>query len=461
MEAKNVSRRDFLRFTSAVAAGAVLASCSPQQSTSAPAESGAPSEGEGLTTDEITLRMWHWDNFLAEGYEPIAEKFTEEHPNITIAIEMTAYGEYSQKVAASIAGGTPPDVVGTVAEHFTNMAGQDQLIDLKPFADGTNFDVNDYLKGNLSQNSWGGKLLSIPYTSDAMWIFFNKDLFEQKGEKTPYDYWKEGNWTWETVGNVAEKFSSGEGTDKVFGYGGFGYGNYFEVLPALSSNGTSLFDEQYTKCQLDSDAAFDVYNWGYGMRKYAPGAEDQQSGTPQSGRVAMWLDWSPYGLVYAETMPFKYSYAPPPAAPATKKYVYCGDAPGFGILKGVKYTDESWAWIARINERDAIETVFNNTGQEPPRVSMALDPELWNKNTKYPESAAALALTEARMKGGAFYNTPKVSNFLEMWNAHNEELSLAWADSQSLEEALTKANNRINDLLKDANVDQDKLYWES
>ncbi len=59
----------------------------------------------------------------------------------------------------------------------------------------------------------------------------------------------------------------------------------------------------------------------------------------------------------------------------------------------------------------------------------------------------------------AFYNTPKVSNWLEMWQAHNEELSLAWAEEESLEVALGKIVDRINNLISEAEIDPDQLYW--
>lgn len=235
------------------------------------------------------------------------------------------------------------------------------------------------------------------------------------------------------------------------------YGNYFESLPYLASNGIGLFDEEYTTCMLGDPKALELYRWGYDLRQFAPGPEDQQTGTPQSGHVIQWIDWSPYGVVYAPTMPFTYSYAPPPASPTTKKHVFCGDAPGFGILKGAKYPDETWAVIEWIYTPEALEAVFIATGTEPSRMSVATDPDMWKRNTKFPDSQIALELTVERFKG--FYNTPKTSNFVEMWQAHNEEVSLAWADEQPLPDALEKANERINALLEEADIDPDRLYW--
>ncbi len=47
-----------------------------------------------------------------------------------------------------------------------------------------------------------------------------------------------------------------------------------------------------------------------------------------------------------------------------------------------------------------------------------------------------------------------------MWQAHNEELSLAWSDDETLEGALDKVVDRINGLISEADIDQDQLYWK-
>ena len=463
MKEKRINRRDFLKVASTVAVGSMLAACAPKTTTS-PTEAGkeAPTEGpKGLTTEEITLRLWHWDSFLADCYNQVGANFTKQHPNMKVAVELTAYGEYSQKVAASIAGGVPPDVVGTIGEHFTNMAGQDQLFDLDAYIQASKFDISDYHPGNLSQNSWGGKLLAIPYTADGMWWFYNVDEFTKKGLKTPYQYWKEGTWDWDTAMSLAKELTSGEGVTKNFGYGGLDYGNYYDVLPSSVSNGgTGLFDEKYTACQLSGEKYVQLLQWGIDMRPYSPGPEEQATSNPQSGRVMQWMDWSPMGPSYSKSFPFKFSYAPPPPSPRTKKLVFCGDAPAFGILKEVKHPDESWALVMWLNTPESTTIIFNVTGQEPPRMSVAQDPNLWSNNKAFPDSAIGHELTVTRFKEG-FYNTPKVSNFAEMWQAYNEEISLAWVDKQSLADATSKANDRINALLKEATIDQDRLYWTS
>ncbi|MBI1881527.1 MAG: extracellular solute-binding protein [Chloroflexi bacterium] len=462
MTKKGLSRRDFLRLTATTAVGALLTNCAPAQTPAAESSTSAGATApaaEAPPMEEITLRLWHWDNFLADPWLNEGKLFTEQHSNIKVVVEMTPYEEYSQKVNATIAGGTPPDVAGTVGEHFTNMAGKGQLIDLKPYIEKDKFDIGDWHPGNLSQNSWGGVLLAIPYSADGMWWFYQIEEFQKHGLKTPNEYWKEGKWNWDTVKELAAKLTSGEGAEKVYGCGAINYDFYFEILPYIASNGGDFFDQEYTKCIITDPKTAEVYQWAYDMRQYSPNPEDQRSGgaAPQSGRVMQWLDWSPSYQIYLDQMPFKYSVAPPPASPATGTQVFCGDAPAFGILKSVKNPDQSWAFIEFLMSPPALERVFLATNQEPPRLSMATDINLWKKNTKLPDPDLAYELTAARFKG--FYNTPKTSNWLEMWQAHNEELSLAWADERTLAEGLDKAAERINQLLSEAQVDHDKLYW--
>lgn len=464
MTSDSLSRRHFLRLAGGAAGAALLAACTPPPAPAAPTTAGDSQEtpqAQPPSGDAANIRMWYWDTYMADGYKPIIDAFHQENPNVNVVIEMTDYGEYSQKVAASIAGGSPPEIVGAVAEHFTNLAGQDLLTDLKPLAQSTGFDLNDYLKGNLSQNTWGDKLVSLPFTSDSQWVFYHVDKFKEKGVETPYDLWKKGEWNWDTMMSLAEQFTEGEGVDKHFGFGGFSVADYFMILAMIGANEGDFFDAEYTKCQLLTEPVMDVYKWGYDMRKYSPGPSDTQLAAPQSGRIAMWYTWSPFGLLWKEQTNFPYSYAPFPASPKTDRYVYTGDAPGFGIVKGVKYTDESWLWLQRISQDDAATTVFKLTGQEPPRKSIALKSDLWMGTENFVEAAVGLELTKDRMEGGYYYNTPKVSNFLEMWNAHGQELTLTWSDSQSLEEALTKINTRVDELLQEATIDKDTLLWNS
>lgn len=451
-----MTRRSLLKAIGVGATGLALAACvsPPAPATPAQTKGAAASPAEAPKDDDqpVTLRLWHWDNFLLEPYEKEAAIYKELHPNVTVKMENTPYGEFSQKMGAAIAGGTPPDITGTAGEHFTNLAGRNQLLDLAPFVKSSNFDLNDFAPGNLKQTTWKGKLASIPYSTDAMWIFFNADIFKKTGLKTPTEYWKEGKWDWNTYLELAEKLTTGSGTDKQWGSGNLGVSNEFSFIPAVASAGGSLFNADFTEATNDEPPARSTYDFYYKVRKFAPGPEDAQTGTSESGRLGIWLDWELSYALNLGRLPFTQGVAPPPASPDTNKIVFCGDAPGFAIPVGAKTPQASWDFINFLLTPDSLTRVFVATAAPPPRISM-ISADLWKKIPNLPDPQLAADISNLRFK--SFYNGPKMSNWGEVWNAQREEMSLVWADSQPFDTGITKVADRWNKLLKEAVIDPD------
>src|SRR5262245_63373771 len=109
MTESRISRRSFLQASALTTIGAFMAACT---AATAPAAGGGSQAAP--STDAITLRLWHWDNFMADPWLNEGKIFTESHPNITVVAEMTPYDEYSQKMDANVAGDSQYTVMGTV-----------------------------------------------------------------------------------------------------------------------------------------------------------------------------------------------------------------------------------------------------------------------------------------------------------------------------------------------------------
>jgi len=389
---------------------------------------------------------------MLEPWEKEFGVYKQTHPNVTVKFENTPYDEFSQKMGAAIAGGTPPDITGTAGAHFTNLAGKGQLQDLEAFVKASSFKLSDFNERNLKQNKWKGKLLSIPYTADGEWIFYNVDAFKKAGLKTPTEYWREGKWDWNTYLELAEKLTTGSGADKIWGTGNLGVTNEYSFVPAIASAGGTLFNGDYTKATIDEAPAKAAYQFYYDMRKFAPGPEDSKTGTYESGKLGMWLNWENAYALDLGRMPFTYSVAPPPASPNTKKSVFCGDAAGYGIPLGVKSPDASWDFINFLLSPDSLTRVFILTLTPPPRMPM-IEPELWKKIPNLPDPALCADISKARFEN--FYNSPKMSNWNEVWTVQSEEMSLVWADKEKLEDGIAKVAEGWNKLVKEADIDPD------
>ena len=77
------------------------------------------------------------------------------------------------------------------------------------------FNLDDFIKPSLTSYQRDGKLWVIPYDEGPGILYYNKDLFDKAGIKYPDD-----SWTLDTLKENAIKLTSGEGQNKIFGFGG-------------------------------------------------------------------------------------------------------------------------------------------------------------------------------------------------------------------------------------------------
>lgn len=110
---------------------------------------------------------------------------------------------------------------------------------------------------SLEEATWAGHIYSI-FSSEGVgktYIGFNPDLFVERGEKTPREYFEEGNWTWETFRSVA-KTMTGDGIygcySRNFSYFGCDY------IINIADNGS-------ISSRLDNKEISDFLQWYYNL----------------------------------------------------------------------------------------------------------------------------------------------------------------------------------------------------
>ena len=194
----------------------------------APAASAAPSvvaitpepvaTGEGgLTADGKVLIRWFVG--LGTGAQPdqiadeqaVVAAFNESQDKITLSLEIyqntTAYDILSTQIAA----GNPPDIIGPVGFRGFYSYG-DQLLDLQPFIEKTNYDLSDIDPAILAayKEGFGGQV-GIPFAIYPSFLYYNKDLFKEAGVPEPPhkvgEQYDGKDWTWETLTELAKKLT--------------------------------------------------------------------------------------------------------------------------------------------------------------------------------------------------------------------------------------------------------------
>lgn len=148
-----------------------------------------------------TVRFATWiDHTTTEGATALANFYNDT--GINVELYMVRQSGYVNILMTKMASGDRPDV-------FVSNEGDGCF----PMTLQIAAPINKVSTVNLDEPIWDKTLLKtgtidgnvyLVNTVDTPWsgsnmVFYNKALFEENGFKTPEEYYKEGNWTWNTL----------------------------------------------------------------------------------------------------------------------------------------------------------------------------------------------------------------------------------------------------------------------
>lgn len=174
---------------------------------------------------------------------------------------------------------------GILGNHF---------IDLKPYSKGAEA---AHFKAIIDNNTIGGKLLAMPWFTDAGVLYYRKDLLEKYGAKPPT--------TWAELAATAKKVQDGEraaGNAKMWGF--VFQGKAYEGLTCValewldSHGGGAIVDAEGNITVNNKQAAAALTEAASWVGKIAPEgvlnyAEEEARGVFQSGNAVFMRNW-PY-----------------------------------------------------------------------------------------------------------------------------------------------------------------------
>ncbi len=357
MPSKNLSRRDFLRAASAAGGSTLLAATGVSQVFAAPqAQDATPVEIMGFGLDEV--------------HQEAVDLFNKAHPEIAMTWTPVPGGwpEMLAKMNTRIAAGDPPDMtaVATYGPPI-NWSNVGLLADLNTFIEGdADFEGGPVPQKLLDLYTQNGKLFGMPkdYVSHA--VIYNKGIFDAAGVEPPED-----GWTWAELVEKAKALTSGDDTDKTFGWmtptGPWVYEQYL-----WANDGPGFFDRRtgdFTVPTANDPKNAEALQWLVDtilVDGISPSPEQlavQDSGTRQlSGKLAMWsshtidtvqllqnsdkIDW------HVVPMPRAYEGGPLTSMLWTS---------GFGMVATTEHPEESWAFLKHMSIGDGAK-VLGRTG---------------------------------------------------------------------------------------------------
>ncbi|MEZ4860276.1 MAG: extracellular solute-binding protein [Caldilineaceae bacterium] len=190
----NMSRRDFLRWTSLAAGAAALAACAPAGAPgAAPAASGGESAAAPAADDAVVVEAWaHWEQGLQWLEDAMNNYgFADSHSTpITLNKVVAPFAEIHDKMLAACASGVGlPDIMRVEQGRASAFFKGDEVC----FTDLTDLigdRMDDLVLGSaVDYWSWKGKIYGIGNEVNACSLAVRKSVFDEIGVETPFATW--------------------------------------------------------------------------------------------------------------------------------------------------------------------------------------------------------------------------------------------------------------------------------
>ncbi|MCW2162895.1 carbohydrate ABC transporter substrate-binding protein, CUT1 family [Microbacterium hydrothermale] len=474
------TRRQALQFgglgLGLLAAGA-LAGCSP--STPAAMPTLAPGADPWRRFAGTTI------NFLSENTAPTAAIAANLQPfydltGITVNVVSLELQALVQRAALDMAGGQAQyDVL--YADPYQVLAPYSKgLSDLREFIDDPTYPelalgVGDFIPTQLqAAGTFGGgdEIYALPYDAPTMIWQYRADIFDKYGqrmradlgfdptpglERTWEEYFQIAQWINENVSEV--KYGTGQQAKQhdslmcdfsnvLWAYGGA----YFENDAAVGLVGSI----DPGKSLLRSAEAIEAATFYESLVGIAhPGSRgwdwDGVGNALRAGEIAMAPNWHEYAASNEAVLPGLISYAPLPRGPKRSAHMYGGT--GIAISGNSQGARRGAAWLF-VNWATSPDTQLANLkskvgGGTPTRTSVYELPEVEAATTRpsaLPNMLTADAVATA-WEAEYIGLRPKIPMWNECDTALFTELSRMLAGIQTPEQAMTRAADRIDQIV--------------
>lgn len=324
------------------------------------------------------------------------------------------------------------------------------------------YDVDDILPAMRAGLSHDGTLYAAPFYGESSMVMYRTDLMEAAGLEMPTAP------TWDDIREAAAAMDDPEnGVNGIClrGKPGWGEGGAFINVTA-NSFGARVVDENW-QAQLDSEEWANALNFfvnlmnDYGPDGYATNGFNENLSLFQQGLCGMWIDatvaasfvTNPNESEVADSVGF--ALAPDTGLGPRSNWLW---AWALAIPAGTQQSDAALQFIEWATSADYIELVAENEGwaNVPPGARTSL-----YENPSYAEVPFAQMTLDSinaadpnnptvdpvPYTGIQFMAIPEWAGF---WTEVSQEFSNAYAGQQTVEEALARAQDIVNEAMEAA-----------
>ena len=213
----------------------------------------------------------------------IVKAFEAQNPGIRVNLVFVPWNDYFLKLSTMFAGGTPPDAFEINYENFVEYAADGLLMPLDELNKTNHFEATEvFTEKAYNAFSYQGKQYGFPESFSTVVLFYNKELFDEKGVEYP-----SANWSWIDEFNAALKL-----TDKENGiWGVYQPIQFWEYYKVIAQNGGAILSGN--EVTVNNIAGINALKWLIDKPKYGIMPSEEEAGGLSSedlfvmGKVAM------------------------------------------------------------------------------------------------------------------------------------------------------------------------------
>jgi multiple sugar transport system substrate-binding protein len=185
--------------------------------------------GPELTSEPITLRFMRQDFSPSVNavFDNAYAELKQAYPNITVQEEKVPYGDLQKKVQVYVASGSAPDLMMGRNDFSTAYAAGQFAVPLQKYL--TPEYIEDIVDSLRVSGSVNGDLLCLPWETNPVFMYFNKDIFEKAGVETPPEVTDiTQGWTWDQYNDALDRLTKAlrsKGDNTTWGLASSTYGN--------------------------------------------------------------------------------------------------------------------------------------------------------------------------------------------------------------------------------------------
>ncbi|MDF2613204.1 MAG: extracellular solute-binding protein family 1 [Clostridia bacterium] len=384
---------------------------------------------------DTTLKVVLWEGELP-AVKKVVEGFEAANPNIKIDLSGYPDKEYETALAVQLAGGSDIDVFATKNNaQYSDLASKGQTLPLDELITKNKFDTSGY--GSLYEGlKVNGKISALPFYKTTWVMYYNKDVFDAAGIPYPTD-----DMTWDEFRETAKKLTKGSGENKTWG----AFIHTWPVStfgPALQT-GATVIDEDLSavqdalKMRLDLEADGSVMSY---LDSIATNAH--YNATFQKGNVGMLImgDWAitKYRTDVEEgKMTFNWDIAALPHQQNVSANTSWGMPTSMSINPNTQKQEAAWNFLSYISGQEGAK-VLAGEGKVPAFVNDDIAKVYLGDGNKKPDNLKMI------MNQKVYVEFPPVVGINTIVNTiYKEEIELALAGEQTVEQAIEKIKTRI------------------